>query len=37
MSYIYPEWIKSDPDYWQPKPAPNAMAKMTDSEKKPKP
>jgi hypothetical protein len=37
MSYIYPEWIKSDPEYWQPKPAPNAMAKMNMADKKAKP
>jgi hypothetical protein len=36
MSYIYPEWAKSDPDYWKPKPAP-AAAKAAAEEKKAKP
>jgi len=43
MSYIYDEWIKSDPDYWKPK-ATTSLAKTTEdkkvnevAEKKPQP
>lgn len=32
MSYIYDEWIKSDPDYWRPKGA-TSMAKTTEAKK----
>lgn len=32
MSYIYDEWIKSDPDYWRPKSA-TSMAKTTEAKK----
>lgn len=32
MSYIYDEWIKSDPDYWRPKAA-TSMAKTTEAKK----
>ena len=32
MSYIYDEWIKSDPDYWRPKAA-TSMAKTTEGKK----
>ena len=37
LSYIYPEWAKADPEFWQAKPAANAMAKMNMTEKKAKP
>jgi hypothetical protein len=32
MSYIYDEWIKSDPDYWKPKMV-TSMAKATEDKK----
>jgi hypothetical protein len=32
MSYIYDEWIKSDPGYWRPKGA-TSMAKTTEAKK----
>lgn len=32
MSYIYDEWIKSDPDYWKPK-ATTSLAKTTEDKK----
>jgi hypothetical protein len=37
LSYIYPEWAKADPEFWQAKPAANTMAKMNMTEKKTKP
>lgn len=37
LSYIYPEWAKADPEFWQTKPPANAMAKMAATEKKAKP
>jgi hypothetical protein len=35
MSYVADEWIKSDPDFWKPKPA--APSKASGEEKKSKP
>jgi hypothetical protein len=32
MSYIYDDWIKSDPDYWKPKTT-NSLAKTTEDKK----
>jgi len=36
MSYPAEEWIKSDPDFWKPKPA-TRMAKPAAGDKKPTP
>ena len=33
MSYIYDDWIKSDPDYWKPK-ATTSLAKTTEDKSK---
>jgi hypothetical protein len=37
MSYVQDEWIKADPKFWKPKPAPTSAAKAPAEEKKTKP
>jgi len=37
MSYVAPEWIKADPEFWKPKAPMAAAAKPAEEKEKPKP